>query len=69
MQLCKMAELRKSKGKPKCHLVRGKFSISLQHLISFIMYIVQLYKENWPILHMLGCQAVALPSTEQIVSN
>ena len=32
-----------------------------------IMYIVQLYKEDWGILHMLGCWAVALPSTEQIV--
>ena len=30
------------------------------------MYIVQLYKEVWTILHMLGCQVVALPSTEQI---
>ena len=32
------------------------------------MYIVQLYKEDWQILHMLGCLAIALPSTEQIVS-
>ena len=31
------------------------------------MYIVQLYKEDWGILRMLGCRAVALPSTEQIV--
>ena len=31
------------------------------------MYMVQLYKEDWTILHTLGCQAVALPSTEQIV--
>ena len=31
-----------------------------------IMYIVQLYKEVWAILHMLGCRAIALPSTEQI---
>ena len=30
------------------------------------MYIVQLYKEDWTILHMLGYRAVALPSTEQI---
>ena len=31
---------------------------------------VQLYKEDWTILHMLhmlGCQAIALPSSEQIV--
>ena len=31
------------------------------------MYIVQLYKEDWTILRMLGCRAVALSSTEQIV--
>ena len=31
------------------------------------MYIVQLYKEDWTILHMLGCWAIALPGTEQIV--
>ena len=31
------------------------------------MYVVQLYKEDWTILHMLGCWAVALPSTKQIV--
>ena len=31
------------------------------------MYIVQLYKEDWVILHMLGCRAVALPSTERIL--
>ena len=31
------------------------------------MDIVQLYKEDWAILHMLGCQAVSLPSTKQIL--
>ena len=31
------------------------------------MYIVQLYKEDWTILHMLGCQAIGLPSAKQIV--
>ena len=45
----------------------GEFSIRWQHLICFIVYIVQLYKEHWAILRVLGCQAVALPSTEQIV--
>ena len=25
---------------------------------------IKLYKEDWAILHMLGCQAIALPSTE-----
>ena len=31
------------------------------------MYIVQLYKEDWTILCMLGCWTIALPSTKQIV--
>ena len=35
-------------------------------LFVLIMYIVQLYKEDWAILRMLGCRAVALPTTEQI---
>ena len=69
MQLCKMAELRKRKWNLRCHLVAGEFSICWQHLISFIMYIIQLYKEDWAILHMLGCRAVVLPCTEQIVST
>ena len=29
-----------------------------------MMWIVQLYKEDWTILCMLGCWAVALPSTK-----
>ena len=33
------------------------------------MYMVQLYKEDWTVLHMLGCWAVALPSTKQIVKE
>ena len=50
-----MAEIERGSGIPSmCHL-------------SLFMYIVQLYKEDWEILHMLGCWAVALPSTEQIV--
>ena len=44
-----------------------EFNRRLQYLIFLIMYIVQLHKEDWVILHMLGCQAVALLSTEQIV--
>ena len=68
MQLCKMAELRKRKWNPRYHLVAGEFSIRWQHLITFIMYIVQLYKEDWAILHMLGCQAIALLHTKQIAA-
>ena len=33
------------------------------------MYIVQLYKEDWTIMQMLGGQAVALSSIEQIVPS
>ena len=67
MKLCKMAELRKRKWNLGCHLVAGECSIRWHHLISFIMYIVQLYKEDWTILHMLGCRVITLPSTELIV--
>ena len=44
-----------------CHLVAREFTIRWQHLIFIIMYMVQLYKEDWGILCMLGCWAVALP--------
>ena len=33
------------------------------------MYMFQLYKEDWTILSTLGCRAVALPSTKQIVKQ
>ena len=33
------------------------------------MYMVQLFKEDWTILHMLDCQAIPLPSTKQIVKK
>ena len=52
------------------HLMAWEFGIRWQYLISYYyvtMYIVQLYKEEWAILRMLGCRAVALPSTERIV--
>ena len=50
-----------------CHLVARGIYIRWQHLILSVIYIVQLYKEDSGILCMLGCRAVALPSTEQIV--
>ena len=50
-----------------CHLVARGIYIRWQHLIFVLCTIVQLYKEDWGILHMLGCEAIALPSTEQIV--
>ena len=52
-----------------CHLVARGIYIRWQHLILLFIYIVQLYKEDWGILRMLGCWAVALPSTEQIVTK
>ena len=52
-----------------CHLVARGIYIRWQHLILLFIYIVQLYKEDWGILRMLGCRAVALPSTEQIVRD
>ena len=45
-----------------CHLVARGIYIRWQHLILLFIYIVQLYKEDWGILRMLGCRAVALPS-------
>ena len=50
-----------------CHLVARGIYIRWQHLIFVLCTVVQLNKEDWGILHMLGCRAVALPSTEQIV--
>ena len=50
-----------------CHLVAWGIYIRWQHLIFVLCTVVQLYKEDWGILRMLGCRAVALPSTEQIV--
>ena len=41
-----------------CHLVARELHKVVAPLF---MYIVQLYKEDWGILHMLGCRAVALP--------
>ena len=40
-----------------CHLVAREFTIRWQHLIFIIIFIVQLYKEDWGILRMLGCRA------------
>ena len=68
MQLCNMAELRKRKWNSQCcaTLWQGNLHKVAAPYFCF-MYIVQLYKEDWGILRMLGCRAVALPSTEQIV--
>ena len=69
MQLCNMAEIEKEEVEfPACAtLWQGNLhKVATPYFLSFI-YIVQLYKEDWVILCMLGCWAVALPSTEQIV--
>ena len=49
------------------HLVARGIYIRWQHLIFVSCTIAQLCKEDWGILSMFGCQAVALPSTEQII--
>ena len=70
MQLCNMAETEKEEVEfPACATLWQGNCIRWQHLIFLFMYIVQLYKEDWGILHMLGCWAIALPSTEQIVTE
>ena len=63
-----MAELRKRKWNSKCcaTLWQGNLHKVAAPYFCF-MYIVHLYKEDWGIGRMLGCWAVALPSTEQIV--
>ena len=69
MQLCNMAEIEKEEVFfPACAtLWQGNLNrVASPYFLSFI-YIVQLYKEDWAILHMLGCQAIALASTKQIV--
>ena len=64
-----MAEIEKEEVEfPACATLWQGNSIRWQHLIFLFIYIVQLYKEDWGILRMLGCRAVALPSTEQIVN-
>ena len=69
MQLYNMAEIEKEEVEfpCMCHLVARGIYIRWQHLIFVLCTIVQLYKEDWGILHMLGCQAIALPSTQWIV--
>ena len=70
MQLCNMAEIEKEEVEfPACvTLWQGNLHKVAAPYFLLFMYIVQLYTEDWTILHMLGCWAVALPNTEQIVS-
>ena len=71
MQLCNMAEIEKEEVEfPACAtLWQGNLhEVAVPYFLLF-MYMVQLYKEDWEILHMLGCQAVALSSTKQIVNR
>ena len=69
MQLCNMAEIEKEEVQfPACAtLCQGNLHKVAAPYFLLFMYMVQLYKEDWTILLMLGCRAVALPSTEQIV--
>ena len=68
MQLCNMAEIEKEEVEfPAFAALWQGNCIRWQHPIFLFIYIDQLYKEDWGILRMLGCRAVALPSTGQIV--
>ena len=70
MQLCNMAEIEKEdmEFQASATLWQGNLhKVAAPYFLLFI-YVVQLYKKDWTILRMLGCRAVALPSTEQIVS-
>ena len=49
-------------------MARELHKVAAPYFLLF-MYMVQLYKEDWTILRILGCRAVALPSTEQIVED
>ena len=52
-----------------CNTVeQSGINIKWQHLIfHFIIYIVKLYQDCFKFTDMLGCQAVALYSAEEIV--
>ena len=70
MQLCNMAEIEKEEVEfpALCHLVVGNLHKVAAPYFLLFMHIVQLHKDDWTILCMLGCWAIALPSTEQIVT-
>ena len=66
MQLCNMGEIEKEDVEfTACATLWQGNYIRWQYL-SLFMYIVQLYKEDRGISCMFGCQAIALPGTEQI---
>ena len=69
MQLSNMAELRKRKWNSQHCATLWKGNLHRVAALYFLLFVnmIQLYKEDWTILRMLGCWAVALPSTEQIV--
>ena len=71
MQLYNMAEIEKDEVEfPACAtLWQGNLHKVAAPWFLLFMYMVQLYKEDWTILHMLGCCTIALPSTEQIDRN
>ena len=63
-----MAEIEKEEVEfPACGTLWQGNCIRWQQLIFLFMFKFQLYKEDWGILHMLGCWAIDLPSTKQIV--
>ena len=64
-----MAEIEKEEVEfPACAtLWQGNLHKVAAPYFLLFMYMVQLYKEDWTTLRTLGCRAVSLPSTEQIV--
>ena len=60
-----LASLIKRKWNPRCHLVAGEYSITWQHLTSFIIDIVQLYKEDWVKL-CSSCNCLVLKPHRQL---
>ena len=70
MQLCNMAEIEKEEVEfqASATLWQGDLhKVAAPYFCFVLSTIVQLYKEDRGILCMLGCQAIALPSTKQIV--
>ena len=66
-----MAEIEKEEVEfPACATLwhGGLHKVAAPYFLLF-MYIVQLYKEDMTILHILGCRAIAVPSTKQIVEH
>ena len=66
MQLCNMAEIEKEEVEFPASATLwqgGLYKVAAPCFCFVLCTVVQLYKEDWGILHMLGCRAIALPSS------